>query len=252
LPFLGGSKQDSIPFLHELANAGFVAVSFDPWQHGERGTESGDHITSRVFADFRRHMWPILGQTTLDSVRVIDWAVTELEAGSQVVAGGVSMGGDVAVALGGVDLRVTRVAAIVATPDWTRPGMHEIADSSTLLPQGRAGAYARWFYAHLDPLTHLDAYAHGPAITFECAANDAHVPPDGALRFQAALAAAYPDGLERVRVTMHPGLGHIDGAQAPALTQNCLAWFRDSSVDLAWTVPQLEQDPSSTSLGVVV
>jgi hypothetical protein len=39
-------------------------------------------------------------------------------------------------------------------------------------------------------------------------------------------------------------LGHIDGAQAPAMTQNCLAWFRDSSVDLAWTVPQLEQDPS--------
>jgi fermentation-respiration switch protein FrsA (DUF1100 family) len=137
------------------------------------------------------------------------------------------MGGDVAVALAGVDRRVTRVAAIVATPDWTRPGMHELADSSSLLPQGRADAYARWFYAHLDPLTHLDAYAHGPAITFESAANDTHVPPDGALRFQAALAAAYPDDLERVRVTMHPGLGHVDALQAPAMAQNCLAWFRD-------------------------
>lgn len=49
-----------------------VAISFDPWQHGERGTESGDQILSRVFGDFCRQMWQILGQTTLDSLRVVD------------------------------------------------------------------------------------------------------------------------------------------------------------------------------------
>ena len=151
-----------------------------------------------------------------------------LDTGSEVVAGGVSMGGDDAVALAGIDRRVTRVAAMVATPDWTRPGMRDLFDPARVLPQGQADAYAQWFYDQLDPLSHLHAYAHGPAITFECGADDTHVPPDGALRFQAALRELYPAEAERVRVTLHPGLGHLDGGQSPALAQNCLAWFLGS------------------------
>jgi len=103
LPPLTRAKEDALPFLRELAGAGFVAVSFDQWQHGERGTESGEQIAQRVFGNFRGHMWPILGQTTLDSLRVIDWAMATLDTGPEVVAGGVSMGGDVAVALAGID-----------------------------------------------------------------------------------------------------------------------------------------------------
>ena len=222
---LSRTKEDAIPFLQDLAGAGFVAVSFDAWQHGQRGTESRDHILERVFGGFRRHMWPILGQTTLDALRVVDWAIAELEASPEVVAGGVSMGGDVAVALAGVDKRVMRVASIVATPDWTRPGMHDLNDPSRVLPQGQADAYARWFYDHLDPLTHLDAYAHGPAIAFECGADDTHVPPDGAQRFQAALSEMHPHVAEGVCVTVHPGVGHLDGVRSAALLQNCMAWF---------------------------
>ena len=125
-----------------------MAVSLDPWRHGQRGTESGEQIARRVFGNFRRHMWPILGQTTLDS-RVVDWAMADLHAGPEVVAGGVSMGGDVAVALAGIDNRITRVAAIVATPDWTRPGMTGLFDPYRVLPQGQADAYAQWFHDQL-------------------------------------------------------------------------------------------------------
>src|SRR5712691_10155891 len=49
LPALSRSTADAVPFLHELAGAGFVAVSLDPWQHGARGTESGEELLSRVF-----------------------------------------------------------------------------------------------------------------------------------------------------------------------------------------------------------
>lgn len=61
------------------------------------------------------------------------------------------MGGDVAVALAGIDHRVIRVAAIVATPDWTRPGMRDIRDPSRVLPQGDADHYAQWFFAASTP-----------------------------------------------------------------------------------------------------
>ena len=222
---LSTTKEISIPFLRELAGAGFLAVGFDAWQHGERSTEPGGRILERVFGGFRQHMWPILGQTTLDSLRVIDWATAELGAGPEVVAGGVSMGGDVAVALAGVDERVGRVSTIVSTPDWTRPGMHDLWVPSRALPQGEADTYARWFYDHLDPFTHLDAYARGPAIAFECGAADAHVPPDGAQRFRAALCEAHPHAAERVRVSVHPGFGHMDGGRSEALLGRCLAWF---------------------------
>jgi uncharacterized protein len=213
VPALGMTKEDMRPVLESLAGAGFRAVSLDPWQHGERGSESADEIRARVFTGFRRHMWPIIGQTTLDCLRVIDHS-----GGGPVVAGGTSMGGDVAVALAGIDRRVTRVAAIVATPDWTRPGMRDIRDPSRVLPQGDADSYAQWFFDRLDPLTHRANYAHGPAILFECGADDVHVPPDGAQRFAAALG-------EDVRVNVRAGLGHIDGASSLELIESCIAWL---------------------------
>jgi pimeloyl-ACP methyl ester carboxylesterase len=98
------------------------AVSFDAWQYGERTEEPSDQLMTRAFSQFRRTVWPILGHTTLDAVRVLDWAIERFSP-ERVIAGGVSMGGEIAVALAGIDDRVGRVAAMIATPDWTPPGM---------------------------------------------------------------------------------------------------------------------------------
>jgi len=90
------------------------------------------------------------------------------------------------------------------------------------LDPGKPDAYAQAFYDTLNPLTHLDAYAHGPAIRFVCGADDTHVPPDGALRFREALAGA--PSAERVQVELIPGMGHTNADPArwwPA----CLAWL---------------------------
>lgn len=144
LPALGIDKDWVAQFLEQLADAGFVAVSFDPWQHGERGTESADEIRQRVFGAYRRYKWPILGLTTLDALRVIDWALDALDAEPVVVAGGISMGGEVASTLAGIDRRVAAVAAIGSSPDWTSPGMHGFDDPEELLDQGEPDAEAQW------------------------------------------------------------------------------------------------------------
>jgi uncharacterized protein len=228
LPWLTGTKETTLPFLQGLAGRGFTAVSFDLWQHGERGSETAEQIAARVFGDFRRHMWPILGQTTLDALRIADWAAAEFGAGD-MAAGGVSAGGDIAVALAGIDQRISRVAVIAATPDWTRPGMRDIGDPSRVLPQGAPGAYGQWFYHQLDPVSHLSHYARAPAIAFECGADDTHVAPEAALRFRDALAKDYPQAGGGVRVTAHPGIGHLEAGQNPALFQNCLAWLAEDN-----------------------
>ncbi|MEU8319407.1 prolyl oligopeptidase family serine peptidase [Nonomuraea sp. NPDC048881] len=225
LPHLGGSTQACLPAMRELAELGMIAVSLDPWRHGRRGGESAAQLTERVLGDFRQEMWPLLGRTTVECVRVLDWAAAELGAGPGAVAGGVSMGGDCAVALAGLDHRVRRVAAVAATADWTRPGMCALDDPARLLPQGHAGRHAQWWFDRLNPLTNIGAYAHGPAIAFECGADDSHVPPQGALRFRETIEHVYPRHAGRIRVTVHPGTGHLDAARDPELTRRCLAWL---------------------------
>jgi uncharacterized protein len=222
---LTGSTKDTLPYINDLADAGFLALSFDPWQHGGRGTESPDAIAMRVFGNFRRHMWPILGQTTLDTMRIIDWAIGTLGVRESVVMGGVSMGGDIAVAAAGIDRRIERVATVVSTPDWLRPGMRNLMNPAEVLSPGEPDAYARFFYDALNPLTHINAYARAPWIKFVCGAMDSHVPPDGALRFQQALQSEYPRAARHVEVKLVPGMRHMDVKQTDLWWPECLGWL---------------------------
>jgi hypothetical protein len=81
LPSGMGKKEDTLPRLQQLARAGFVAISFDPWQHGERGTwESVEQMFAQAMGNFRHTVWPILGQSALDTLRVIDWAIAEFDS----------------------------------------------------------------------------------------------------------------------------------------------------------------------------
>jgi dienelactone hydrolase len=217
-PFTG-TKESTLPHLEDLASQGYVAISLDAWQHGERATETKDGLFERVFGNFRRHMWPILGQTTADVVRVIDWAVDRFEAEPRVRIAGLSMGGDVAVAAAGIDPRIERVAAVVSTADWLRPGMERPRQPGEIQPTGEPDAYARFWYDRLNPLTNVASYAHRPRIHFICGEEDRHVPPDGALRFQAA--SADPS----VEVTLIPGMTHSGAGDSARWWPECRQWL---------------------------
>ena len=214
LPGFSGTKESVAPQLRDLADAGYVALSFDPWQHGERKVETRAQLVDRVLKNIRRHFWPILGQTAMEVPRVIDWAVERLKVSPRVRIGGISMGGDISIAAAGIDRRIEVVAATIATPDWLRPGSNE--------PPGQADAYAQGFYNRQNPLTNLDLFTHRPAISFQCGELDRQVPPDGAVRFRTALASHYANCPHRLDVTLHAGRAH---EFAPAMWQNCLRWF---------------------------
>lgn len=226
LPYLGGTKESVAPQLTLLAERGFTAISFDPWRLGERGDGDDRAVMDQVFSHFRRDMWPILGQSTLDAIHVLDWATERFDVhADNIVAGGLSMGGDICVALAGADRRVTRVAAVVATPDWTRPGMTRVGEPDNIMEQGEATSYGTWLYHQLDPLTHPHHYVHGPAIAFELGADDTHVPPASAFAFRDILRTAAPLAAERMRVTKHHGLDHVGAVRDAAVMTAALDWM---------------------------
>lgn len=229
LPYLGGTKEAVAPQLSVLAEHGFTAIAFDPWRLGERGDGDDRAVVDQVFSHFRRYMWPILGQSTLDAVHVLDRATERFDVrADDIVAGGISMGGDIAVALAGADRRVTRVAAVVATPDWTRPGMTRIGEPDHVIDQGDATPYGTRLYDRLDPMTHPQHYAHGPAIAFELGADDTHVPPASARTFLDVLRTTAPAAAERMRVTVHTGLDHLAAARDEAVVTAALDWLVES------------------------
>lgn len=226
LSHLGGSTQQTQPMLEKLAERGLVAVSFDPPRHGLRGDgPAPSELVGEVLGSFRRRMWPLLGQTTLESLRVLDWAENRFGRQGPFVAGGVSMGGDVAVALAGIDRRIARVSALIATPDWTRPGMCTIGPEPELIDQGKADRYAQWFFDAFNPITHLDAFSRDVAIRFECGAADQHVPAEAAVRFRDALVERDPGNAGRILVEIHDGVSHLDAARDERFYAAALDWL---------------------------
>jgi uncharacterized protein len=224
---LSGSKESTVPYLIDLANAGFFALSFDNWEHGERTNLTREQVGARTIGNFRRYMWVNIGQTAMDTLRVIDWAIATLGVEPQITMGGLSMGGDISITAAGMDKRIRRVAAVIATPDWLRPGMMDLGKEGHLpLPVGTPDAYSRLFYEQFNPITHLSHYAHAPEIHFVNGEKDDHVPPEASFRFKSALAELYPRAAENVSIDLLPGLDHMGvGAASAQWWPGLLAWL---------------------------
>lgn len=222
---LGGSAQQTLPMLERFASAGHPAASFDAVGHGGRGSGDPWVFATDVLAAFRRRMWPILGQTTLEAMRVLTWAQELSGCPGDALAGGVSMGGDVAIALAGIDERVRRVAAIGSTPNWSRPDMRELGDPAAVIDQGEADPYAQWLADHLDPSRHPERYCPGAAITFELGEADHHIPSENAHAFVSQLRQRAAAHELEIRVQIFPGLDHLGVTRHDAPLKAAVDWL---------------------------
>ena len=176
-------------------------------------------ILGRLHENFAYWAWPLFGNGALEVLRVLDWAADTFAVTPPFAVGGESAGGDIAVAAAGLDARIGCVAACIATPDWKRPGSRV---DGVLVPPGDPDAYALFVFESMNPSTRPSAYDHRPALLFECGEDDDHVPPDGAMAFQAALADVYGDAQHKVRVRLHPETGH---ETTSAMRDNCVRWL---------------------------
>jgi uncharacterized protein len=222
LPGFTDQKESVKANLADLAAAGFVALSFDPVDHGERS-----HRTTRPISDptggrfhsvsdgkLYRYFWSILAETAEEAPLIIDWAVETLGVAPAVGIGGISMGGDIAVTAAGLDERIVAVAACIATADWLKPG--------SVYQMSAANPIIQAQYERYNPLTNLARYQHCPALAFQCASEDPIVPSDGAVRFVEALKPTYAACPERVSAVLEAvSVHHV----TPAMWRNSVQWF---------------------------
>jgi uncharacterized protein len=220
IPFLGGTKETYRDTLHQIAGKGCVAISIDPRLHGDRADGAAQSLYDKVVTEFRAAVWPILGGTVLDVLEVIDWAIEQFDI-ADVAVGGVSLGGDISLAVAGIDQRVTRVAAVAGSPDWTRPGMTQVGEADKVIVQGEPTYYGRFLYEHLNPLTHRERFTNpSQAILFDVGSRDTHVPAEAAFRFQDAL---QPDNT-RLEIHAHDG-DHLDIVQDAQIISRAVEWL---------------------------
>nr|WP_319997166.1 hypothetical protein [uncultured Draconibacterium sp.] len=209
LPWLGGDKETGAKELQKLASHGYFAISIDPWLHGDRSGDLQEDVRTLVFQEFRKYMWQILGITTLDVFRVIDWAIDTFKLNKNVVASGLSMGGDIAIALAGIDARVSRVAAIAASPNWERPGMTDVMDATKIVNQGDSTNLGKWLFNKLNPMTNLNSFARPLQMHIELGELDTHINSQWMFDFKNGLSCDYKNAEHNIEIVVNKGLNHV-------------------------------------------
>ena len=221
LPYLGGNKETGAKELQRLAAHGYFSVSIDPWLHNERK----DEIRNLVFSDFKAYMWQILGITAMNAYRVVDWAADTFKLHDEVVAGGLSMGGDIAIVLAGIDTRISRVGAVAASPDWNRPGMTDVMDSKKIIEQGNPTNFGKWLYNELNPMTNLASFHRPLQMHIELGKSDTHINPQWTIAFKQELCRDYPAVERNLEVVINEGYDHLSLLQSKGIIDRTIRFM---------------------------
>lgn len=225
LPYLGGNKETVKTELQTLASYGYFAISIDPYLHGERKGKLKEGINGLVFKEFRTYMWQILGITTMDVCRVIDWAIGMFGLREDVVIGGLSMGGDIAIAVAGIDKRIKIVSVIGASPDWKRNKMTHVMDSTKIIEQGVPSHFGQWLYDILDPITNLQ-YFHRPLkMHFELGGSDTHIRPEWTVDFKKKLTELYSKAEQNIEIIINEECDHLSLIQCKNIINRAIIFL---------------------------
>ncbi len=175
----GGSKESELPFLTELAHAGFIAIAIDGRYHGARsrsGKGSADYIDAllRTFRTGRE--LPFFYDTAWDVMRLIDYLETRADVDPKRIGlFGISKGGIETYLAAAADPRVAVAVPCIAVESFrwavennawqSRIGTVQAAFAAAAKDSGVAqpgAAFVHTFYTRVAP--GLDREFDGPAM----------------------------------------------------------------------------------------
>jgi len=127
---LNTSKTSTIQGAIQLAQEGYYAIVIDAAQHGERKPENSIILNPTLDKSFATNFIQVLKKTAEDISLIID-SLSEHNIAdcSRIGLTGNSMGGFIAFLAATYDKRISAIAPLVATPDWSTLFEHPSAAS---------------------------------------------------------------------------------------------------------------------------
>ena len=175
----GGNKEGQLPFLTELAHAGFVAVAIDGRYHGARtkaGKGSTEYVDAilRTFRTGQEH--PFFFDTVWDVMRLVDYLETRDDVDPRRIGlFGISKGGIETYLTAAVDLRITAAVPCIGVESFrwaaennswqSRIGTVQAAFDAAAKESGIEkpdGNFVHTFYSRVAP--GIDREFDGPAM----------------------------------------------------------------------------------------
>lgn len=221
IPYLGGNRETCNAEMKYIAAHNYVGITLDPWMHGERAGNTKPSIRTKAMKEFRKIMWQVLGFTTIDAYKTLDWATNEFNIQKNISVGGLSMGGDIAISLAAIDSRISKVAGVASSPDWNRNGMTDVMDSSKILDQGIPSEFSSWLCTHFNPMSNIDKYTREVSIQLEYGKKDTHISYKWAEDFKNSL-EKYKESKSIIEIIKNEDVNHISIIQKKAVINRAL------------------------------
>lgn len=213
--FVHGFSVDKFCNLAEgirIAQRGYFTVVPDARCHGER-----------KIADFSAHYSPdrfvkSFFHTVKGTAEDISMLIDHFTGDSRVDTArvgltGISMGGFVTFMAGTLDKRITTLAPIVGSPDWSLMLARE--QGSTISPEEREAI------SKADPAINYERFKPS-ALFVQNGSLDTVVPAEGSRRLDAKLKKLYSDRPDRYEYYEDPSAGHDVPFE---MMENVLKWF---------------------------
>ena len=163
----------------------------------------------------------------MDTCRVIDWAIENFNLNEDVVIGGLSMGGDIAITLAGIDTKIKKVAAIAASPDWNRTGMTDVMDSKKIIERGNPSYFGQWLYNKMNPMTNLKSFCRPLKLHIELGELYTHINPQWSIAFKNVLCENYSNSDSNIEIVMNEGFNHLSLIQRKSIIDKAIDFMTE-------------------------
>jgi dienelactone hydrolase len=211
-----GCKENWLEQLDELTAKGYFAVAMDNRLHGERAGAGFGSLLRDGRLDLPA-LRRVMAETATDMSALIDhFEQDEAVDSGRIAVAGVSMGGFVSFAALVGDPRIKVATPIIASPYWGDIPGDAPVDLDTAAEADLAG-----FAAANEPAAQKESIPPR-ALLMQIGAEDSHYDGARVERFYEELRPLYGDDPERLRLIVHPGVGHDFTAEMWA---NAVAWL---------------------------
>jgi len=208
----GGSKEQYVPRMQELAGKGFFVVAIDAYLHGERkvpGIFPAGKSLSGLGEDYS--IWvhqSAVSHTARDVSKIIDALSARPEVDqSRIAVAGISMGSSTCMVLAWKEPRISVVVGLIGAVDFwydvtkTPPGADQDAKRNALSPR------VRQLVASLNPQERKSAIAP-KALFLANGARDKGIDIQSVKTFVKELHPSYEAHPDRLEMLEEPEVGH--------------------------------------------